>query len=207
MDGTPPAYRIITRRLVLRCWEPLDAPALKNAVDANIEYLLPFMPWAAKEPTSLEEKIALVRRWRSNFDSDKDFTYGVFDRATGQALGGSGLHTRAGDRAREIGYWMDHEHWRQGLTTELAAALTRVGFEVDLLRFIEIHVDPANVASWSVAKKLGYTLEATLRGRLQQATGSISDEMIWVLHADDYPNSPSAQAEIEAFDAAGRRLI
>lgn len=207
MEGTPPAYRILTRRLILRCWEPTDAPELKRAVDANIEYLLPFMPWAAHEPTPLEDKIARIRKWRSNFDSDQDFTYGVFDRATGQALGGSGLHTRGGDRAREIGYWMDHAHWGQGLTTELAAALTKVGFEVDGLRFIGIHVDPANIASWSVAKKLGYTLEATLRRRLQQANGAIDDEMVWVLHAADYPNSPSAKAEIEAFDAAGRRLL
>jgi RimJ/RimL family protein N-acetyltransferase len=63
MDGTPPAYRILTRRLILRCWEPTDAPELKRVVDANIEHLLPFMPWAAHEPTPLEDKIARVRRW------------------------------------------------------------------------------------------------------------------------------------------------
>src|SRR5262249_24384090 len=42
---TPP-YRIVTERLVLRCWEPSDAAALKEAVDASIDHLLPWMPWA-----------------------------------------------------------------------------------------------------------------------------------------------------------------
>src|ERR1700759_5294954 len=39
----PPPYRIETERLVLRCWNPADAEALKEAVDASIEHLLPWM--------------------------------------------------------------------------------------------------------------------------------------------------------------------
>ena len=42
---TPP-YRIVTERLVLRCWEPRDAAALKEAVDASLDHLRPWMPWA-----------------------------------------------------------------------------------------------------------------------------------------------------------------
>lgn len=207
MDGTPPAYRILTRRLILRCWEPADAAELRAVIEANREYLLPWMPWAINEPTSLEDKIQLVRRWRSAFDSDKDFVYGIFDRDTGQVLGGCGLHTRAGRDAREIGYWIDHARWGQGLATELAAALTKTGFEIEKLHRIEIHVDPDNIASWSVPKKLGYQLEATLRDRGLRADGSYRDHMIWTLLGEEYPRSPSAQAQIEAFDAAQRRLL
>ena len=45
-----PPYRIVTERLVLRTWEPRDAPLLKEAVDSSIDHLLPWMPWAAHEP-------------------------------------------------------------------------------------------------------------------------------------------------------------
>jgi hypothetical protein len=31
--------------------------------------------------------------------------------------------------------------------------------------------------------------------------------MIWTLFAEDYPHSPAASAELEAFDAAGRKII
>ena len=41
-----PAYGIVTDRLVLRCYEPRDAPALKAAVDANLDHLAE-MPCAA----------------------------------------------------------------------------------------------------------------------------------------------------------------
>jgi hypothetical protein len=48
-----PAYRILTPRLVIRCWNPVDAPLLKEAVDSSIDHLKPFMPWAHQEPTPL----------------------------------------------------------------------------------------------------------------------------------------------------------
>ena len=49
-----PAYRIHTRRLVLRYRNPEDAPALVAAIEANLEHLLPWMPWAKEKPLDLE---------------------------------------------------------------------------------------------------------------------------------------------------------
>ena len=43
-----PAYRIVTSRLVIRCWDPKDAPMLKNTMDLNVEHLKPWMNWAAE---------------------------------------------------------------------------------------------------------------------------------------------------------------
>jgi len=36
-----PAYRVVTDRLVVRCWDPLDASKLKAAIDMSIEHLRP----------------------------------------------------------------------------------------------------------------------------------------------------------------------
>ena len=49
-SGQGPAYRIHTQRLVLRCWQPTDAPLLKAAIDASLEHLRPWLPWAQHEP-------------------------------------------------------------------------------------------------------------------------------------------------------------
>jgi len=122
-------------------------------------------------------------------------------------LGGTGLHMRVGDRAREIGYWINVAHLNRGVATEAAAALTRVGFEIDRLARIEIHCGPHNTRSAAVARKLGYTHEATLRERAIDAAGNPRDTMIWTLFAADYPRSPCAGRELEAFDAAGRRIL
>lgn len=202
-----PAYRIETARLVIRCWNPLDAPLLKQAVDANLEHLRPWMPWINGEPTDIQAKIDTLRYFRGRFDLNQDFVYGVFTPDERRVLGGTGLHTRQGHNAREIGYWIDQEFTRQGLATEVSAALTRVAFEIDKVARVEIHCDPANLASASVPRKLGYTHEATLRRRNTGSDGAPSDSMIWTLHEDEYRATPSAQADIAAYDAMGRRII
>src|SRR6185503_83625 len=143
-SAVPPPYRIETERLVVRCWEPRDAPLLKDAVDSSIEHLMPWMPWAVYEPQSLQEKVDLLRQFRGNFDLGKDFVYGIFDGDESEALGGTGLHTRVGDQAYEIGYWMRASRTGSGFGTEATAALTRVAFELTEVERIEIRCDPAN---------------------------------------------------------------
>ena len=139
-----PAYRIHTHRLVIRCWDPVDAPLLKAAVDDNLDHLQPWMPWAMQEPTDLQQKIELLRRFRAEFDLGRDFVYGIFNLQETRVLGGTGLHTRLGEGAREIGYWVHKDFVNQGLATETAAALTKVAFRIDTVDRVEIHCDPVN---------------------------------------------------------------
>lgn len=201
-----PAYRVRTPRLLIRCWEPADAPLLQEAIDASLEHLRPWMPWAMNEPTPLQDKLALLRRWRGEFDRDQDYVYGIFNHQEDQVLGGAGLHTRVGPGAREIGYWIRAGRTGQGLATEMAGALTRVAFEVDRVRRVEIHCDPLNLRSAAIPRKLGYTHEATLRQRVPQE-GAFRDVMIWTLLLDEYSEGPAAASVLEAFDVAGRRLL
>jgi RimJ/RimL family protein N-acetyltransferase len=201
------AYRIETRRLVIRCWQPEDAPLVKAAIDASLDHLRPWMPWALDEPTSLEEKVNLMRRFRGRFDLDQDYTYGIFSADENRVLGGCGLHTRLGPNAYEIGYWIHKDFVKRGLATETAAALTRVGFEVGVMDRLEIHISAENLASTSVPPKLGYQLEGTLRRRLTGSDGELHDMMVWTLFLSDYQASPAAKAEIRAFDLLGIRLL
>jgi len=200
-----PAYRIETDRLVLRCWDPKDAALIQEAAAASKEHLLPFMPWAANEPQSAEQKAELTRRFRGLFDRGEDYVYGIFNRDESRALGGTGLHTRIEGNALEIGYWLHKDFINQGYITESTAALTKVAFELYHVDRMEIHCAVANPASAAVPRKLGYIHEATRR-RLGYAYGNISDQMIWTLFADEYPNTPSVSATLRAFDVAGNSL-
>jgi RimJ/RimL family protein N-acetyltransferase len=203
-----PAYRVQTPRLVIRCWMPEDAPRLKAAVEQSLDHLLPWMPWAHQEPTGLQAKVDFLRRVRGQFDLNQDYTYGIFNRAETEVLGGTGLHTRLEGAAREIGYWIHQAHIKQGLATETAAALTKVAFLVDGVNRVEIHCDPQNFASAAVPGKLGYQHEATLRRRTTvPGSGKRRDTMVWTLFAADFPASPAASLEIEAFDVIGRKLL
>ncbi len=192
---------------MIRCWEPRDAPLLKQAVDASLDHLRPWMPWAYNEPQSLPEKVELLRMFRGRFDLGQDFVYGVFSPDESEALGGSGLHTRVED-GFEIGYWVSAAAAGRGIATETTAALTRVGFELGGAERIDIRVDPTNVRSTAVPRKLGYMEEATLRKRLPgRVEGEAKrDVIIFSLLRHELPASLAAQVAYEAFDAAGNRV-
>ncbi len=202
-----PAYRIETPRLVLRCWNPADAPLLKNAIDASLAHLRPWMAWAQNEPTDLEAKTTHVRWSRSRFDAGMDFAYGIFNPTETEVWGGCGLHIRAGAHLREIGYWIHVDQVGKGFATELSAALTKVAFEVDGMSRVEIHCDPKNIASARVPEKLGYIHEGTLRKRNLGGEGIPHDTMVWGMLADEYPASTAAQIDIAAFDAVGKKIL
>lgn len=202
-----PAYRVTTSRLVIRCWNPQDAVILKAAIDASVDHLRPWMPWAVNEPTELEAKISWLRTCRGKFDRDEDYVYGIFDPLEQHVLGGTGLHTRVRPGALEVGYWIRADAINQGLAAETTMALTRVAFEIHQVNRVEIHCDPANLRSAAIPRKLGFTHEATLRQRLPLDNGEWRDSMIWTLLAQDYPSTQSAQAQIEAFDAIGRKIL
>jgi RimJ/RimL family protein N-acetyltransferase len=202
-----PAYRIETPRLVIRCWDPTDAPLLAASINESLEHLRPWMPWALHEPEPVEAKAQRLRRFRADFDSDRDYIYGIFSANEKEVLGGCGLHARSGDGSRDIGYWINVRHIGNGLATETTAALTRVAFEVHRVQRIEIHCDSKNTRSAAVPRKLGFTLDATLRQRLVTPEGSLRDTMIWSLMRDELPETPVANMPIRAFDALTRRIV
>jgi RimJ/RimL family protein N-acetyltransferase len=193
---------------VIRCYEPRDAPLLKEAVDASLDHLRPWMPWVEHEPQTLDEKIELLRGFRGNFDLGEDFVYGILARDESRVLGGTGLHTRAGPGGLEIGYWIRADAIGQGLATETAGALTRVAIEHAGVDRVEIRIDPLNRRSTRVPVALGYVLEATLRRRLPMKEGEsdLRDALVYTMFAEDLAASPAGAVGYEAFDAAGRLL-
>jgi len=200
---------VVTERLVARCWEPADAPLLKEAVDSSLEHLRPWMPWARDEPQTLEQKVQLLRVFRGQFDRGENFVYGLFSADESEAVGGSGLHPRAGDDiSLEIGYWIRASAIGQGYATEATAALARVGLELCGADRIDIRVDPANERSAAVPRRLGFVEEARLRRRLISAPGEEPRDAIqFALFRDGLAGGPVASAQLEAFDAAGNRVL
>ena len=204
--ATPP-YLIRTARLVIRCWEPRDARLLKDALDTSLDHLRPWMPWAAEEPQPVEQKVELLRAFRGRFDLGEDFVYGLFTPDETEVVGGSGLHTRVGPGALEIGYWVRASRVGRGLAREATAALALVALRVCGVGRLEIRVDPRNDASLRIPRALGFTEEATLRRRLPAGEGAEPrDAVVFSLFADELATSPVAGASLEAYDALGRRI-
>lgn len=205
-EGPPAPYRIETERLVLRCYETSDAPLMKDAIDTSLDHLRPFSVWIDDEPQSVEQKVQLIEMFRAAFETGESFVYGVFDREETKQLGGAGLHARVGPGGLEIGYFVRASATRQGVATECAAVLTRIGFEVCEADRIEIRIDPNNGKSFGIPLKLGFPVEATLRRRLPARSGEpLRDVVVHTLFRDDY--DPAIAPPLRAYDALGRQLI
>jgi RimJ/RimL family protein N-acetyltransferase len=198
------AYRIETQRLVVRCYEPKDARLLAASVTESLDFLKPWLPWVHAEPEPVEEKVKTLRRFRAEFDLQKDYTYGIFNEDESRLLGGTGLHNRlAGTREFEIGYWIHKDFVGQGLATEAAGALVKVAFSV--LRGVhrlEIRNDVSNVPSAAIARKLGFTHEGTLRSKYG-FLDDWKDLMIWGLVDHEYLHSRATSICLRVSDACG----
>jgi len=179
MTGPIPATPIRTARLLLRCWEPADAPRFKRSLDASLPELRRWIPWAREEPSELhvlEERLAGYER---DFHAGANALYAILDADGRDVLGGVGLYRRVGPGALEIGYWIRSDLAGRGLATEAAAALTQAGLALEGIERLEIRCDPANAASAAVPRKLGYNHARTVETPLDEGGRRLT--MIWEL--------------------------
>ncbi|MCY2961821.1 MAG: GNAT family protein [Planctomycetota bacterium] len=203
--ASAPAYRIETERCVLRCFELTDARALHALVHANRAHLAPWLAWAREEPRSLAEHLELVRAFRQRFDGDSDYAYALLERERGLLLGSVALHPIPDEPlAATLGYWIAHEHAGRGLATEAVSAVVRSAFEAHRLARVEIHCDASNARSRALADRLGFHLDAELRGR-GHAPGEA--RAVHSLLAAEYPESPAVSRVATAHDALGDVLF
>lgn len=162
---------IETPRTVVRLHRPGDGKAMFEAIDASRESLLPWMAWARHSHGSVEESEAYVASTTRGYRERLclDYPMGIFDRATGMWLGGTGLHELDITLGQaEVGYWIRGDRQGEGLCTEAVRALLAVALAGQErggwgLRRLVVYHAIQNVASRKVCERLGLRQEALLR--------------------------------------------
>jgi RimJ/RimL family protein N-acetyltransferase len=196
-DGTlPPPLpaSMRTARLVIRRWTPADAPLLKAAIDANLEHLRAWMPWAHAEPSAVEVIAERLTRVEADHASGRDWTVAIFDRDDRELVGGAGLHARRAPGTLEIGYWVAAEAEGKGYVTEAVEALTSAAFDMLGADRVEIRCDERNVRSSAVARRAGYRLEQSIEGDPVGLAGAVRTTMVWAISAKDWRGTSSEHA-------------
>lgn len=199
-------YKIETSRLIIRCYQPADAAKLQTSINDSIEHLRPWIPWAQDEPQPVDWMAGFIRKFRGQFDLGQDAVYGIFDKQEKEIIGGTGLHNRVGEGAREIGYWINVKHINKGYASEAVCALTKVGFQIEGLERLEIHCSAENTRSNHIPEKLGYRQETINKHHLTDRHGKIHDEIIWTLNAKQYPATTIKAIKIRAYDFLDRMI-
>ncbi len=165
----PAPSRLETERLVIRRYEESDAPALYRAVDESRASLLPWIPWAGEQHKSIEESLAIIRRFDAaradptnhELNSTCGFVFGVFERADGALVGGTGFN-RIDFPAHEAetGYWVHRARQRRGIATEVLRAMLDWAFAEPArggwgFRRVRIFAAADNLASCAIPRRLG----------------------------------------------------
>lgn len=201
MDAPPPwkqpetwPFPIETERLVLRLPTHEDARQVFDAVEANRPSLHPWMPWPQTENLSVGQTHFTIETFLRQLDAEPVTNMPIFicDRATGQYIGGTGLHTFVpGTHQAECGYWVAQDRRRSGICSEAVVALTELALRPQEsgglgLRRLEICCSADNTPSAGVAKKSGYQLEGTLRAHRWLDGIGWSDTLIFATTADTW---------------------
>ncbi len=160
---------------------------LVGAVNASLDQLRPWMPWAQR-PATAESIAEFLRHADVDWDEGREFQYAMRGGGGGGGGGGPsnsnigycGLHARLGMGALEIGYWVRSDRTGHGVATAAAGALARTALGRSGVDRVEIHCDAANSRSAAIPPKLGFHLDRSDR-RVPEAPGMSVDEMVWVL--------------------------
>jgi ribosomal-protein-serine acetyltransferase len=142
----------------LRTPVAVDASALAAAVQASLDQLLPWMPWAS---ANYDE--AAARLWIGGRESHPF----VMIDTDGDIVGACSLDVvDVINRRANLGYWVRTDRCGQGIATAATALLATYGFETVGLQRLEIIMSVHNEGSRRVAERAGAAYEGILRHRL-----------------------------------------
>jgi [ribosomal protein S5]-alanine N-acetyltransferase len=145
-----PELRLTTERLVLRPFEPADAPRMVE-IQSNwkVTRMLRLAPW----PPSLEAMTNWVEEHAREWVAGEACRFAV--TLDGQVIGAVDIDGVT-DGEADLGYWFDEPWWGGGYATEAASALLRFAFQdLKLTRITAGHAAD-NPASGKVLAKLGF---------------------------------------------------
>jgi RimJ/RimL family protein N-acetyltransferase len=164
--------RLTDGRLLLRPFEPDDAPAVQAACDdPDVAHWIYGLP----EPYTLADAEWFIADARDRLLRSERARLAVTDAASGELLGSVSLDLFADREAAEIGYWVKREARRRGVALGAARLIVDWAFgEVGVER-LELLTYPGNSVSQALAARLGFSRECLLRGFLEVEPGKTRD--------------------------------
>lgn len=152
-----------TERLVIRTPKPGDGQAVFEAINASIQELKPWMPFAQNEQSAQDVELN-IREAYIKFLKREDLRLLVFLKETGELVASTGLHRIVWSVPKfEIGYWIDSRFGGKGYMTEAVNGITDFAFRELKARRVEIRCDVNNQKSREIPERLGFSLEGILK--------------------------------------------
>lgn len=156
--------RIDGLRLYIRPVELSDAQALTDTINASLDTLRPWMPWAQGK-VSLEAEKKFIENAISEMFSNKSLTFCICLQGSHNIVGTVGTHNIDWlNFSTAIGYWVASSHQGKGYASEATLLLLEYLFTDMNLYRVSASAALNNRASARVLEKLGFQFEGVRRG-------------------------------------------
>lgn len=169
--------RIETQRLILR------HPEIQDAKDYYAFYNSDFvLRYNAMVPRSLEAI-------RKTFSQPDPNTLLLECKQTGKVIGTICLEEdsiRWGVHSRELSYFLDESHSRQGYMKEALGALIGYLFETDNIECVAARCFAPNTASLALLRSLGFHQDGYIPRCVKGFNGEVFDDTLHSLFRKDY---------------------
>jgi RimJ/RimL family protein N-acetyltransferase len=182
---TPLFNELHGERVIVRPYRESDAPEVYRVIAASRDHLRPWLAFADEHQTIDETRDWIIHSM-SEWLLRTALNVGVWERGSERFLGGSGFYPRNWPgRYFEVGYWLDAAATGQGYMTEAASLIVEYLFiQLDANR-VEIRCDEKNLASASVARRLGFVHEACLRNEGLTPGGLLRNTLVFSMTPED----------------------
>lgn len=153
-------------RVNLRALQPSDAAAIhRHMTDRRVARWLPRLP----RPYTLDDARSWIQITRKMAAITTDYHYGIEDPGTGEIIGMIGLNNvNWNDCKAEVGYWLAHKYWGQGLMSEALGLMETFAFRRLRLRRVHAFILETNAPSIAVLERAGYRREVVWRESRRQ---------------------------------------
>ena len=179
----------------LRPLEPHHAEEFLAHLDRARAHIAPWVG-ASFVASDLDGARAVLQRYADGQAADRQRLYGIW--LDGILVGGTmfvSLDPVSG--VCEVGCWLEPAAEGQGLITQVVRMMIDWVFRVRGLARAEWRTLPDNTRSISVAKRLGMSLDGTLRQHSPGSDGVRHDKQIWSVLATEWPE-PNHPAHSDA---------
>lgn len=173
-----------TPRLVLRPFEPTDAPAMfRWAGDEEVTTYLRF-----KTHENVAQSMKVILSWIEKETFPHVCNWAIVKKENLDVIGSIGLITTSSvDERGEVGYVLRKNEWSKGYMSEALSYVLTFGFEKMHLHRIEATHSLLNPASGRVMEKAHMNLECpTLRHYYKSSQSGFLDSALYVAFSDTY---------------------
>ncbi len=179
----------ISDRLQLRSLAEADAGELHALIEANRQWLSPWLRWAATQ--TLADTVRFIRDAAAQLDTSDGFQAAiVIDNRIAGVVGFTGVDWENGSTS--LGYWLAVEHEGHGIMTAAVRAMVDHALRAWKLNRVEIRVAVENSRSRAVPERLGFRQEGILR-EAERVGDRYLDAVLYSMLADDWPDERAAQ--------------